>query len=59
MCGHRAAPTVSHGTRAFTGLVNVRYWHKADIAIVRNHVRFWGKADITAIERNFNLRLPQ
>src|SRR6516162_6859747 len=21
-------------------------WHKADIAIVPNHVRFWGKADI-------------
>ena len=21
---------------------NVRYWHKADITIVLNHVRFWG-----------------
>ena len=21
---------------------NVRYWHKAEITIVLNHVRFWG-----------------
>jgi hypothetical protein len=38
----------------FTALLrfgNVRFWHKADITIVLNHVRFWGqsghRADIT------------
>jgi hypothetical protein len=28
---------------------DVRFWHKADITIVLNHVRFGGKADIWAI----------
>ena len=24
---------------------NIRFWHKADMAIALNDVRFWGKAD--------------
>jgi hypothetical protein len=25
-------------------IANVRFWHKADITIVLNHVRFWGNS---------------
>ena len=27
-------------------LVNVRYWHKADMGLCAARVRFWGKADM-------------
>src|SRR6516225_8498045 len=32
----------------FAAPANVRFWHKADIALVSMNVRFWGKADIGA-----------
>jgi hypothetical protein len=42
-CGHRAAPTLSHGTRALLGSSMSAIWHKADIAEVQLMSAFGGK----------------
>ena len=42
-------PELALQERAATCPIDVRFWHKADIATVPNDVRFRGKADVLAI----------
>ena len=36
-------------------VIDVRYWHLADIPTCTAHVRFWGKADMTFCIANVRL----